>query len=247
MTFVNNNEKYKSLNDTLIKSVLEFTDCDIEVNSINFDITHPSDRVICKTINVKEENFATICYSKIFSSLTSEFDVGLQLDADMIVTSKAVELFDMIDENHQFIKASLHPQIQSFNYSHFETLRRVGGKQITQPYVHATYLFTKHSKSFLQEAFDRAMEMYESGFHPINFDETILNCLLWKYEKTDCFVDCYDLYYEHVKSLIGLSQRPIQSYSEIEGFKVNPYICHGCKDPKEAEEIFQFLANREKL
>jgi len=245
VTFVNANEKYLKLNDILIESILHFTDLEVEVNAINFDFCHNSDRVISKRINLNQENFATICYAKISSSLTSNFDIGLQLDADMIVTPDIVKVFDMIEENHSFIKGSRHPWNGPFSRSHFETLQRVGGNKITQPYIHATYLFTKNSKNFLQEALDNAFAMHKDNFHPVNFDETILNCLLWKYEKEDCFVDCYDPYFEVFKSKIGMKTEQRFDhrlpYTDIENFPVNFYLSHGCKDPIEARSILNTL------
>lgn len=239
VTFVNNNQKYLKLNEILVESILSFTELEVEVFSINFDYKHENNRVISKRINVNKECIDTIFYSKIFSSLCSDFDIGLQLDSDMIVTSDAVKIFDKINSDYKYIKGSLHPWNGPLNNSHHFIMNCMGVKTQSQPYIHATYLFTKNSKEFLKEAYDIGMQMFSNNIHPINYDETILNCLLWKKNISDANIECYDPYFEYFKNQIGLkaNMQDLIPYGNRYDFHVDSYICHGCKNEKEAQSI----------
>jgi len=244
VTFVNNNEKYIKLNDILVESVLEFTDLNIEVNSINFDYKHSNPRVISKKIILNNECIDTIFYSKIYSSYSSDFEIGLQLDADIIVTPDVMNLFNCIDENYQYIKGPKHPWNGPLTYSHLSIMNYLNVLNQSQPYIHADcYLFTKNSEPFLKEAYSIGMNMFLNDIHPINYDETILNALLWKNDVKDGFVDCCDPYYEYFKNNIGMPTGIdcTPPYSTELDFKINYYVCHGCKNYEESKLIFEKL------
>jgi hypothetical protein len=243
VTFVNNNPKYIKLNDILIESILDFTNLEVEVNCINFDYKHSNPRVITKKINLKDECIDTIFYAKNYASYTSNFDIGLQFDADVIVTPDVINLFESIPKSYNYVKGSRHPWDGPLQYPHINTMNLLGAKEKTQPYIHATYLFTKNSHDFLKEVYNTGMHMFSNNFSPINYDETILNVLLWKNGVTDGFVDCYDPYFEHFKKNIGLETRENCDgpYCSIPDFNLNHYVCHACKDPEEARLIFNKL------
>ena len=143
VTFINKNEKYLKLLDILVESVLLFSTKKIEVFSINFDYTHSSDRVINKRINLSEESFSNICYSKLYSSFNSEFDYGIQLDSDFIITNKMDDLFNNLELVEDLPLGSLHPEDPN-NQKNIMSYLGVNVK--TQPYVHATYLFSNKLK-----------------------------------------------------------------------------------------------------
>lgn len=228
ITFVNKHQTYCALNDILIQSVLNFTNLPIEVNSINFDFKHSSERVHCKRINIKTEDYANICYAKTTASLNTSFDLALQLDSDMIVTKESVQLFDLIDPEERFVLGSLHPHDpcnQGNIMSHY------GIHKKTQPYIHGTYLLTKNSKDFLSEVKEMQNHLMKKEITPINFDETILNCALWRYNRKTSFVDCYDPYFETFLS--KKNNYPL---------KVKRLICHGCKDPIIAKNIYEKIS-----
>ena len=253
VTFTNDHPKYRKLHDVTVESLLYFTDLEVQVLGINFDYQHDNPRVISKRLNLQREDFGSICYSKLISCLESDFDVSIHVDSDAIATPDLVKIFDEISIDESFLKAPMHPQFmwegqsKKIESTHSSTAQMVGAKHQTQPYVHASsFVFTKNSKKFFEEAYLISEEFQKINFHPPAYDELIINSLLWKYEKTDCFVDCYDPYFEYFKSLNKISPPSNLPYSMIDNFKVNPYICHGCKDPDEAREILEFLKKRER-
>ena len=236
VTFVNADPTYSALNDILIESVLNFTDLPIEVNSINFNFKHSSERVYCKRINIQTEDYSNICYAKTTASLNTNFDVALQLDSDMIITKESVQLFDLIDPDERFVLGSLHPK-DPCNQGNIMSYYGIDKK--TQPYIHATYLFTKNSKDFLSEVEEMKNHLIKKQITPINFDETILNCALWKHNRKTSFTDCYDPYFELFFCLTP--RKPL--YAGYENLpKVKHLICHGCKDPIVAKKIYEEIS-----
>ena len=248
ITLTNGNERYKHLVGVLVESVLEFTPYEIEVFGVNTDYKHSSSRVISKRINLEHENFETICFSKIKSCIMSDFDTTIHLDSDIVVSPEIVNVFNLLSENDS-IKFPLHPW-DGINQRIIDCINYIGATEKTQPYVHAaTFIFNKKAKDFLNESFEISQKMLRDGFSPINQDETIFNCLLWKNKIKNWFVDCYDPYHEYFKSTIGLSEQDKEKficsnpYSEIENFKTNFYLSHGCKDYQEAKIILNLLKN----
>lgn len=234
VTFVNNSELYIKLTNVLVESVEKNTSKQIEVFSINFDYKHKSDRVISRRIDLNVVDYATICYTKLFSSFKSKFKFGIQLDGDMILTKDSEKLFEDCKRINHTPLGSQHPSDPN-NQS--ELMRRMGVVEKTQPYVHATYLFSDSCKPFLEECFKQAYDLYKKGYIPPNFDETIYNVMLWKYKSKD-FVDCYDPYFEYFLDR-SQSSKNTHGYQNLDN--VNFYICHGCKDPGIAKTILNTL------
>ena len=237
VTFVNNNPIYLELTNILVESVLNFSDKPIEVFAINFDYIHSSDRVISRRIDVQNENFATICYSKLYSTLNSSFDYGIQLDADFIITKDMDKLFEDAKKIIDKPLGSLHPSDPNNQKNIMDYL---GVTEKSQPYVHATYLFSKDCKPFFQECYDFSNWLYSKNIAPQNYDETIYNVMLWKH-KSNSIVDCYDPYYAF---FLDHNQKETCGYGWMEN--VNFYSCHGIKDPLFAKTILEKMINENK-
>jgi len=227
-TFVNQNKKYLELLEVMIESVLKFTDLKIEVNSINFNYTHNSNRVINKRININHENLYTIYFSKILSCIQTEFDYALILDSDNIVTPEIMNLFNQenYDNIDNYVLGPRHPQYPIVD----DSLIKYFDAPQTQPYVHGNFLFNKNSKIFLEEVYDRCYFAYNNGIQLPSHDETILNLSLWKHKLTDKYLYYFDPYYE-----VFLNRHTEKQFYDEE---VKYYMCHGCKDPSIARNIF---------
>lgn len=236
VTFVNNNKKYLSLLDTLIESVISFSDKKIEVFSINFDFEHSSNKVLSKKINIVNENFANICYSKLYASFNSEFDYGIQLDSDFILTKKMDNLFSHIKQIGSLPLGSLHPNDPN---NQTNIMSHLGVSTKTQPYVHATYGFSNECKPFLEDCFKLSQDFQKKNIVPLNYDETILNVMLWKHNSNQ-WLDTYDPYY---KLFIQRDFNKIPDYNWMKN--INFYSCHGIKDPEYAKQILSKIKNNE--
>lgn len=236
VVFVNENEVYLSLLEILIESILTFSTRPVEVFSINFDYRHSSSRVLTKRINLSNVNYGTICYSKLYATINSSFEYGIQLDSDFIITEKMDLLFEKTKTVGEFPLASLHPQDPC---NQKNVMDYIGVDKKSQPYVHATYLFSEKTKPFFEECYNLSQELLSKGINPVNWDETILNVMLWKYECKGLWVDPYDIYWE-----IFVSGKNWERNGYPLDFNLNFYSCHGLKDPKRAKLILENLKNR---
>lgn len=234
--FIDTNPVYLELMNILIESILAFSNKDIEVFSINSDYKHSSNRITNYRVNLPEVNFATICYTKIYASLNSSFDFGIQLDGDFIITKEMDKLFEDAKTITNTPLGSLHPSDPN---NQFQLMKYLGVTRKTQPYVHATYLYSKDCKPFFQECYDLSQYLYKNNFNPPNYDETILNTMLWKYGSKR-FVDTYDPYFGY---FLDKTKKEEHGYDFIEN--VNFYSCHGIKDPIFAREVFNKLLNND--
>lgn len=239
-TFVNNNDTYIKLTDIFVESVLEFSKFNVEIFSINFDYKYKlyNDRIIYRRIDLPIVNFATICYSKLRSSYESYFDYGLQCDADMIITPDSDILFENCKNIIDTPLGSYHPS-QFINNGIKQIMKLLAVEINTQPYLHATYLFSNSCKLFLKECYDISQNFLKKGINPINYDETIYNVMMWKYNKTNSYVSCYDPYYKYF-----LNEVENEEYDKIDVYR---YICHGCKDIQESTHILEKIKNKKYL
>jgi hypothetical protein len=235
VVFVNENKKYIELLDVLIESVINFSSRPIEIFSINFNYNHSSDRVIKRRVDIPVVNFENICYTKLYSSFNSSFDYGIQLDSDFIITKEMDKLFNDCYKITKYPLGSRHPQDPN---NQLEIMSYLGIKEKTQPYIHATYLFSKDSKSFLEECYILSKELQSKNIVPSNYDETILNCMLWKNNAND-FVTTYDPYFDF---FIHRDRKILHGYGDL---PINFYSCHGIKEPYFAKEILNKLINSE--
>lgn len=237
VVFVNQNKKYIELTNILIESVITFSTRPIEVFSINFDYKHSSNRVLNKRINLTNENFENICYSKLYSSYNSIFDYGIQLDSDFIITKEMDKLFDECYKIETTPFGSIHPSDPNNQHN---IMSYLGVNDKTQPYVHATYLFSNKCKDFLKECFLLSNELQSKGIIPHNYDETILNVMLWKYKSINTTIT-YDPYYDYFINRSD-ENKLTHGYGDL---PINFYSCHGEKDPIRAKEILNKLINSE--
>jgi len=191
VTFCTSN--WVSILDNLVESVLEFSKYDITVYSINFIYKSNNDRVKIKPIQINNESYYEICKQKIFSTIDCDYDIGLILDTDMIVTEKIDNIFE---ENLDKIINSDFPLFSKHPHNAFESARDVMMQHVNiftselprMSYVYASYLFSNKNKWFFKEVFD---EMNKRDYILGN-DEMIINCLLTKYK-----VD-YDIGYNYL-------------------------------------------------
>lgn len=238
VTYVNNNQKYIQLVECMIDSVLAFTDLPVEVFTLNFDYNHPNKRVLPKRLDMAESH-GNLYYAKLLACEQSEFDVTMHIDSDAVVTPDLMNMF----ANEIKTNLVLMPQ-HPWNGPPYPNVASVMNDlkvQKTQPYLHAAaFLFTKESKAFFKEIWDYSQKL---STHPENFDESLLNCFLWKYNQTNCFIDCFEPYFEYFKYVKNITPYDYNGkpYTNIPNFKVNNYIAHGCKDPTHARYIFEAL------
>lgn len=226
---------YLELTEILIQSLLVFSKYPITIYALNTNIpfSYPNiDKIIRKDIDIS--NFHNICYEKLYASFNNDYDTGIMLDSDMIANKGIDILFSEINKNDKLPLGSLHPADPNNQYNIMDILNV---KIKTIPYIHATYLFSSTSREFLAECYNFAKLCNEKNIIPANADETILNCMLWKYNATK-FVKCYDPYFEYINNYI--TNNPINPHSNLYTLD-RSFIFHGCKNTIVAREILNKL------
>ena len=113
----------------------------------------------------------------------------------------------------------------------------LGVNDKSQYYVHGTYLFSKQTKDFLKECYDFSQYCLKNRILPENFDETILNVMLWKNKTTNSWVYPYDIWYD-------VFINP-ENNGYPESYDLKYYSSYGCKDPEFANQIFNKIKNDE--
>lgn len=187
-------ENWLPLINNLINSVLLFSIYDIEVNCINFQHNFNNDRIKSKTIEMNNCDFFNITKCKLISTINSNFDIGLILDGDMIVTPNIDKIFDDNIEKIQNCKFPLfakHPHNPFDRWDHI--IKLITKDMPLMKWVYSNYMFTKEQKWFFQEVLSYMNKISECDHHlylPVP-EESILNAFLIKYK-----VD-YDLGYNY--------------------------------------------------
>ena len=157
---------------------------------------------------------------------------GIYIEADDIATKKIDELFNECDKNNKIPLCPIHPNEPKNTKS---IMNKLNVKKKTMHYVHGHIVFTYNNIDFIREWYETCIKL---GNIKLAWDETILNVLLWKYECSKIIEYIYDPYYKYIFDIDILKKKY--------GTKINlnkVYMCHGCKNYKEANNILNLLIN----
>ena len=204
--------------NNLVESVLEFSKHEITVFSLNFDYIHKNERVKNIRVDIDNTDYFHVCKMKIYSSINTDYDIGLILDGDMVVTKEVDMIFE---ENYEKVINSKYPLFAKHPHdplsnpntqsSVFSVLRQYTDKDPKMKYVYASFLFSKKNKWFLDEVYQLLCDN-----PPIaGEDEYLINALLTKYE-----VD-YD---------IGYNYLPNATRENVDCYLDNTFICQDLHD-----------------
>lgn len=250
-TFVTKN--WLSLAETLVESILTFSEYPITINCINFEHDFNSDRVKSRTINIHNINFYSICMTKWQSLLNNPYDICAILDSDMIVTKEIDELFknnEMKIKQSKFPLLAKHPHNPFENTIHKNKLQNLcntfSSNKPKMKWVYACGLTAPHHKWFISELVNNLKSFHEHGKTTYLEDEGMLNALLTKYQADE------DLGYNHIPNFTLHNAYINNSINDVELYEtylknhcpVKFYILHGCKNPALAHEILQKIKNK---
>jgi hypothetical protein len=223
------------LTEVLVKSLLQFSKYPVTVFALNAEVpfSYPNmDPVIRK--DIASLDFGSICYEKLYASYSNPYDAGVMMDADMVVNKGIDALIEEATLVGAYPHGSLHPQDPD---NQQELMAMLGVAVKTQPYVHATFLFSKESKPFLEDCYNTAKRLQSVGKEPPNKDETVLNVKLWSAGATK-YSECYDPYFEFIDNY--LNGYPINKHSSLYTLE-RSLIFHGCKDTGYAQGMLDRL------
>ena len=219
---------YFDLLEVTIASVHEFSSRPIIAFGINADLPF-SEQKYPRLIKKRLDTYTAhgyIYYQKPRIIFESELDFGVYIEADDILIKGCDELFKYAHLERAYPLCPIHPNDVRDQQSLMQVLDI---KQPSMHYVHGHVIFSKQCMPFVREWYATCMRYPHLA---PNFDETVLNVLLWKHDITEN-VPTYDPYYLHAHQYITLNRNETAA---------SPFrMFHGCKNPKEAWEIFSAL------
>lgn len=240
--------------EVLVDSILKFSKHEITINLINCEWSFNNPRVKINTINVKRPTFFSICACKWLSVLSCEYDIGLILDADMIVTPEIDTIFI---ENEQKILSSKfplfakHPNNVFVDPKHKQPLSALIGhfsdNSPAMRYVYASCLFSKNNIWFIEEVYRTMLDLHKQGLTCYIEDEGLINSLLVKYQVNYDIGYNYlpnsEFAYDYIENKIENSSKFLDLYNR-DTCPVKFYTFHGCKDKDEIRKIYSLLGEK---
>jgi len=219
-------ENWLPIVSNLIESVLLFSKYNIEINCINFNYDFDNKRIKSNLIKLENSDFFNITKCKIISTINSDFDIGLILDGDMIVTKDIDKIFSDNEDKIQkcdFPLFAKHPHNPFERYKHITSV--VSDTVNKMNWVYSNYLFTKQHKWFFTETLNYMNSVPENQhmlYYPVP-EESILNALLSKYQ-----VD-YDLGYNYFPNGFKCVVEHYLNYNEDGKNHIEEtYLNHNC-------------------
>ena len=115
-------------------------------------------------------------------------------------------------------------------------MQLLGVKQKSMPYMHGHIVFAHSCLPFIEEWYNTCKKYIRKAQ---NFDETILNVLLWKHNVSD-HLDLYDPYAKYITNYANgtLEEIYMQKYKRT---ILGPYMFHGYKKPSSSRQILNKL------
>src|SRR5581483_9878849 len=222
---------YFPILEVLIKSVHAFSTRPIVVFGINDDIPFSTTKyphLIKKRIDVNLNEFH-IFYQKPRIIAHSGIKYGIYVEADDIVAPNIDEMFTWCKNVQDYPLCPIHPN--NVNVLP-DIMQSIGVKNKSMPYVHGHIVFAPSCKHFILEWL-KACYMYKEVASKQNYDESILNVLLWKYNAVT-YLPPYDpfctLYVDYINNKNG---NHTINYCDN---NIVPFMFHGAKNIQIAEK-----------
>lgn len=236
VTFATKN--YFPLLEVAIKSVHAFSTRPVIAYGINDDIPFSQKQYpnLIKrriSVNPKYAKPPYVYFFKFCIILDSGIKQGIYIEADDIVNYKIDDLFQESAHVGQFPACPVHPDNPD---NQKELMAELGVTEKTNPYLHGHIIFADACKPFLLECYQTCLT-YGSSIKG-NWDETVMNVLLWKYKVHDHYLPIFDPYFSAHTAYIN--EQPLNMNITIK----TPIYCHmfhGAKNAVSAHSILDVL------
>ena len=224
VTFVNKNETYINLMKSTIKSVEVFSRYPIIVYCVDIPTeTNPfiaSERCILRNISISCIEHKNIYYMKpyvIIDAIEQGLKSGYYIESDDLLTPNGDSIRQFTKNLNTYPISPIHPDNVTINQAF---MANINVQQKTQHYIHGHVLFASTNLPFLREWMVNCLCSVGE-----NWDESVLNCMYWKYGLTQHYLDIIDPWYQVFYQDPSIIQKVI--------------TLHGCKNPSEHGEILE--------
>jgi hypothetical protein len=222
-------ENYSELAKVLVESIKQFSDKYIQLFTINYDSELDYPNLIKTRLNTSDVTRFGLMKLKIQAAIENNFSNFVMLDADMIVNKSVNDLIDMSYHSFSYPLYSSHPSDPDNQKCIMDF---IGITEKSMPYVHAaTWVANEGCRDFLRECL-RVYNSIPNTIYPLNRDETIMNCMLWKAGaryRLNTYNPNIDVFESYQKNNL----HPRFSY----------HTFHGGKDYRFNRECFEWLKN----
>ena len=221
---------YFPLLEVTVESIHAFSTRPIIVYGINADVpfdTNKYPRLIKRRID-KPQN-VNIYFQKFNCIIQSNVKYGIYVESDDIVNYRIDDLFTHCRQVTEYPLSPIHPQDPN---NQFRLMGILDVKEKTNPYVHGHIIFSERCIPFLKKCYELAISLGNIG---ANWDETLLNVMLWKYRVHDYYLPVYDPYFETLSNYLQGTQPTTYS------MPVTYHMIHGCKNIHKAQHILEIL------
>lgn len=233
VTFSDRN--YLDLLEVAIASVHEFSTRPIIAYGINVDIpfsTTKYPRLIKRRIDDEKMGKTPMIYfQKLNIILKSGVTRGVYVESDDVVNYQVDDLFKLCSTIDKYPLCPIHPSDPNNQES---VMKLAGAARKTNSYVHGHVIFSKTCLPFIQECFDFGLKYKENI--GANWDETVLNVIMWKYEISKWHAPIYDPWFEYIDNYV--TGKPIND-PNMHG--VVYHFFHGCKNATRAWRMLETL------
>jgi hypothetical protein len=227
-------ENYFPLLRVLLDSVKAFSMRPIIAYGINCDIPFSEQEypmLIKKRFDI-DLSRESIYFQKPHIILDCGLQYGVYVEADDILNQDVDQLFEWAKKINKYPLCPKHPQDPN---NQTAIMARMGVYQKSMPYVHGHVIFAQSCMPFVKEWYDLC---YQYGMQAPNYDETILNILLWKHNAHE-YAPIYDPYFESITNYYNNTCPEQHGYKKTD--KLYYFMFHGCKDPVQARQLLDQL------
>jgi hypothetical protein len=225
VTFVNNKQPYLNLMQSTIRSIERFSKYPIIVYCIDIpkeqnpftESKHCIIRNLSQTACIGDKNIFYMKPYIIIDAIEQGLQTGYYIEADDLLTPNGDSIINYVKNLDVYPISPIDPDNKEISPAFMQHLKVVTK---TQPYVHAHVLFKNTNLAFLKEWLANCLVSEGE-----NWDESVLNCLYWKYKLTNHYLPLIDPYYTEFYNNDRLMNEVV--------------TLHGCKNPEEHSFVLE--------
>ena len=235
------NENYKPLGQVDIDSLIEFSDYDICVNTVNFEWQWTHGRIQSQVITTEHDSPATAAFMKIHALIHSPFEWTIFLDADTVANWNIDELVDIcISEDWHCPILHRHPVPQLTVSSNI--LSEFGNPAPCLPYSQSNMIMVapqaRNRLRHFEDRLERIIEYNGGRDKQPGYEEQYLNAFLWMTHFRYQLMFCSPVEGSFATYMEGL-HRLMERFYPL--YPVTWHMFHGEKDPIRARSMFEEL------